>query len=392
MTAGGAAGAAGATGAPVARIAVDTTVTLQADPASGHNRWHPGIEPRARVRAGEAITLECRNGVNALLAAPLTAGDILALDLGEPHALTGPVYVEGAEPGDLLAVEIVAIEAGPRGATPLFPGFGSLADLFPEAHCVNWEIGPWDGEAGAAPGGARTVARSAQLPGVVVPADMFPGVIGVAPSAERLAAISAREADLAARGGLVADAVPDKAIPASARDGLRTIPPRELGGNMDTKGIVEGSTVWFPVDVPGALFSVGDLHFSQGDGEVCGTAIEMDGAITVRFRVEKSPVWRPRFPAYTTPALPLLRGRPEFATTGIPIRDDGTNESMDLSLAARNALVEMLGWLTATHGFTREDAYCLMGAVCDLRISEVVDVPNPLVSAVIPTDIFLEAK
>lgn len=378
--------------APVTRIAVDTAVTLQSDPASGHNRWHPGIEPRARVRAGEAITLECRNGMNALLTAPLTAADVRAFDLGDPHALTGPVYVEDAEPGDLLAVEIVAIEAGPHGATPLIPGFGSLADLFPDAYCVNWEIGPWDGQAGAAPGGARIVARSAQLPGVVVPADMFPGVIGVAPSAERLAALAAREAELAARGGLVADTAPDSAVPAWARDGLRTIPPRELGGNMDTKGIVEGSTVWFPVDVPGALFSVGDLHFAQGDGEVCGTAIEMDGAITVRFRVEKSPAWRPRFPAYTTPALPGLRGRPEMATTGIPIRDDGRNESMDLSLAARNALVEMLGWLTATHGFSREAAYGLMGAVCDLRISEIVDVPNPLVSAVVPTDIFTGAR
>lgn len=359
------------------RLAVDATVALRDEPASGHNRWHPGIEPRARVRAGEAVTLECRNGLDLALAGPgardVTGADIAALDLGDPHALTGPVWIEGAEPGDVLAVEIIELEAGLRGVSPVIPGFGALADLFPVAHCVNWSL-------------AGGVARSPELPGVAVPAGLFPGVIGVAPSPARLAAFARREAELAARGAAVADLAPGRAVPAWATDGLRTIPPRELGGNMDTRGIVAGSTVWFPVDVPGALFSVGDLHFAQGDGEVSGTAIEMDGAITVRFRVEKGPAWRPRFPAYTTPARP---GRPEFATTGLPIRDDGGNESMDLTLAARNALVELLGWLTATHGFSREAAYALLGAVCDLRISEIVDVPNVLVSAVIPTDIFV---
>jgi formamidase len=315
--------------------------------------------------------------MNVVLDRPLSGADIAAIDLGGPHALTGPVYVEGAEPGDVLAVEIVGIEAGSRGISPVIPGFGALAHLFPVAHCVNWVL-------------ERGVARSDELPGVAVPADLFPGVIGVAPSAARLAAFAAREAELGARGGPVAESAPESAVPAwtGPAGGLRTIPPRETGGNMDTRGIVAGSTVWFPVDVPGALFSVGDLHFAQGDGEVSGTAIEMDGEITVRFHVERSPKWRPRFPAYSTPELPALRGRPEFATTGLPIRADGRNEAMDLTLAAANALEEMLGWLTATHGFGREAAYALMGAVCDLRISEIVDVPNVLVSAVVPTDIF----
>jgi formamidase len=356
------------------RIPVDTSVTLQQAPASGHNRWHPDIKPRLRVRAGQEVTLECRNGMNALLTRALTPADVEAFvgEIGDPHPMTGPVYIEGAEPGDVLAVEIVAIEAGPSAATPLIPGFGFLADLFPDAYCINWTL-------------AGGVARAAELPGVAVPADMFPGVIGVAPSRTRLAEINRREADLSARGGPVVGPYPEHAIPALAGEGLRTIPPRELGGNMDTRGIVVGSTAWFPVDVPGALFSVGDLHFAQGDGEVCGTAIEMDGAITVRFRVERAPRWSPRFPAYTTPPR---RARPEFATTGLPISADGRNESMDISLATRNALVEMLGYLTTMHAFTREAAYALMGAVCDLRLSELVDVPNPLVSAVIPTDIF----
>lgn len=360
------------------RIAVDRGRTLQQEPASGHNRWHPGIEPAARIASGDEITLECRNGLNLALPAggpDITAADVMALDLGGPHALTGPVWVEGAEPGDLLAVDIVRIEAGTRGVTPVIPGFGALADLFPEAHCVNWEI-------------ADGVARSRELPGVAVPADMFPGVIGVAPSAERLAAWNRREADLAAAGGPVADPAPAQAIPAWAADGARTIPPRELGGNMDTRGLVEGSTVWFPVDVPGALFSVGDLHFAQGDGEVCGTAIEMDGIITVRLRVEKAAAWKPRFPAYRTRSAAPRGARDEIATTGLPIRDDGSNAPMDLTLASHNALTEMLGLLTAVHGFTRPAAYALMGAACDLRISQIVDVPNVLVSAVMPAGIF----
>ena len=369
------------------RLRVNRAVLLQGEPASGHNRWHPGIAPLARVRTGDEVTLECRNGMNVLLDRPLTGADMLALDLGDPHAMTGPVFVEGAEPGDLLHVEIVTIEAGARAITPILPGFGGLHELFPEAACINWEIGPWDG-AGTAPGGAALVARSVDLPGVVLPYDPFPGVIGVAPSEERRAAFAAREAALAAAGGPVADPAPGNAVPAWASDGLRTIPPRENGGNMDTKGITIGSVVTFPVEVPGALFSVGDLHFCQGDGEVSGTAVEMDGAITVRFRLEQAPAWRPRFPAYTTPALPLLRGRPEFATTGLPIRTDGSNAAMDVNLAARNALEELLGWLVAVHGLRRDAAYALMGAVCDLRISEIVDVPNVLVSAVVPTDIF----
>lgn len=363
------------------RVAVDATRTVQADPGSGHNRWHPDVPPLLAVAPGVAVMLECRNGVNLVLPADgtdVTAAAVLAVDMGDPHAMTGPVFVEGAAPGDLLAVEILRIDPGPRGLTPLFPGFGGLADLFPEAHCVNWTL-------------AGGVARSRELPGVAVPADCFPGVIGVAPSRERLAAFAAREAALAATGAVVADVAPARAVPPWAADGLRTIPPRETGGNMDTKGLVEGSTAWFPVEVPGALFSVGDLHFAQGDGEVCGTAIEMDGAITVRFRVERggsAGAWRPRFPAYRTPALATRRGRPEFATTGLPIRDDGSNADMDLTLATRNALVEMLGWLTATRGLTPQAAYALMGAVCDVRASEIVDVPNVLVSAVVPLDIF----
>jgi formamidase len=130
---------------------------------------------------------------------------------------------------------------------------------------------------------------------------------------------------------------------------------------------------------PGRLFSIGDLHFAQGDGEVCGTAIEVAGAVTVRFGLLDSPDHRPRFPAYETPARP---GRRSYATMGIPV-DDG----MDLN-AARAALLEMIDHLEATYGFERAAAYALCSIVVDLRISEVVDVPNPIVSALLPLDVF----
>ncbi len=149
--------------------------------------------------------------------------------------------------------------------------------------------------------------------------------------------------------------------------------------------LVAGSRLLLPVDVPGALFSVGDLHFAQGEGEVCGTGIEVAGAVTVRFGLRKQPTWRPPFPAYETPGLPA---RPAFATTGLSVDEDGRNESLDLSLATRRALLAMLDHLILERGLGRESAYALMSVAVDLRLSEVVDVPNPVVSALLPLDIF----
>ena len=355
---------------PAVRIRLDASRPLAAEPGSGHNRWHPEIEPIASVATGEEITLETRDGLDAALGPDSTVDDVLAVDLRLPHALTGPVHVEGAVPGDVLAVEILALESAPFGVTCVVPGFGYLSDLFADPVLVRWRID--DG-----------VARSDDLPGVAVPEALFPGVLGVAPSHALLVEIRERERDLRERGGAVADEAPEAAIPASAADGLRTIPPRETGGNMDVRGLVAGSTVYFPVYVDGALFSVGDLHFAQGDGESCGVAIEVAGAVTVRFGLRRGG-WPLRNPAYVTPERPARRS---FATTGIPV-EEGRNESMDLRLATRSALLEMIAWLESERGLSREQAYVLTSVAVDLRLSEIVDVPNPLVSAVVPLDIF----
>jgi formamidase len=332
-----------------------------------HNRWHPDLEPVATVKPGEAITLETRDGIDGQLTSDSRHEDAGALDLGLGHPLTGPIFVEGAYPGDVLEVEFLDYEAAAFGVTAVIPGFGFLADLFPDPYVVKWTI---DGG----------YARSDELPGVAVPEAVFAGVVGVAPSHERMEEFRRREEEIAAQGGPVADPLPERAIPPAAAEGLRTIPPRATGGNVDVRQLVAGSRLYLTADVPGALFSVGDLHFSQGDGEACGTGIEVAGAVTLRFSVDKTPRWRPRFPAYEAPES---HGRRSFATTGIPV-----NAAMDLTLATREALLEMIDYLTTRYGFAREAAYALCSAVVDLRLSEVVDVPYPLVSALLPLDVF----
>jgi formamidase len=330
-----------------------------------HNRWHPDLEPITEVAPGEELRLETEEGLGGQFTRQSTHADVATCNRGLGHPLTGPTYVKGAEPGQTLEVELLAYESDDFGSTAVIPGFGYLADVFAEPYLVKWEI-----ENGA--------ARSAELPGVVVPEELFAGVIGVAPSHERLESFRRREEELRDRGQLVADPMPEEAIPPEAAEGIRTIPPRELGGNMDTRQLVAGSRLWLPVDVAGALFSIGDLHFAQGDGEVCGTAIEVAGAVTVRFSLHDGPA--PRLPRFECPAIP---DPPRFGTMGIPV-DDG----LDLNVAARVALLEMIDHLVERYGFARPAAYALCSVAVDLRVSEVVDVPYPVVSALLRLDVF----
>jgi formamidase len=337
---------------------------------AAHNRWHPGLEPVARVEPGDEVVLETRDGLDGQLTRDSTHADCGTLDLGLGHPLTGPVLVEGAEPGDVLEVEILGYETPDFGVNGVIPGFGFLADVFTEPFLVRWEL---DAEG----------ARSDELPGVLVPPCVHAGVIGVAPSAELMEVQRAREEAIRARGGPVADPLPETAFPPLAAAGLRTIPPRETGGNLDIRRLGAGSTLLLPVHVPGALLSAGDVHFAQGDGEVCGTGIEIEAAVRLRLGLRKQPAWAPRFPAYRS--APDTRG-PCFATTGIPLDD-----AMDLTVAARAALLAMIDWLEAEHGLSRPAAYCLCSACVDLHLSQVVDVPYPLVSALIPLAVFVDA-
>jgi formamidase len=349
-------------------------------PETGHNRWHPELPPALSVEPGDEIVVDCRDGVDGQIT-PLTLdADLTELDMRRGHPLSGPIAVRTAEPGDVLKVEILAVETDDFGSTAIFPGFGLLGDLFEQPYLVTW--GLHDGS-----------ATSGRLEGIRIPADPFVGVIGVAPSHERMEHFRAREAALAEAGGLALPPEAGAAVPATepyASTALRTIPPRETGGNLDVPQARAGATVFLPVDVPGALLSLGDVHFAQGDGEVCGTAIETCGRVTIRVDVLPASKlgYRPQTAAFESVEPAWKGGRRHFVTTGLPIRPDGSNADLDTTLAARNALLAMIDWLGAERGLTREQAYVLCSVAVDLRISEIVDIPNPVVSALCPLDIF----
>lgn len=363
-------------------VEIDRSQRLIDQPRIGHNRWHPDIPPILEASEGEEIVLETLDAVDGQLGPSTTAANLAGMDGGAIHPLTGPVSVKGAEPGDLLEIEFVDILPQPHAFTGIVPGLGFLRDLYTAPYLVHWRI-------------ADGWATSPALPGVRIPGAPFMGVSGVAPSREQVAAWAKREEALLSRGGLVIVPDPAGAVPGggpAAFQGLRTIPPRENGGNMDVKQLTKGSTLQVPVAVEGALFSVGDAHFAQGDGEVCVTAIEMGATAVVRFRVIKGAgktlARGPRFrhPDYFAP--PEWAAPKRFlAATGMPIREDGVNEGENLTLACRNALLNMID-LLQEKGWTREQAYVISSVAVDLRVSNVVDVPNYVVSALIPEGIF----
>ncbi len=364
-------------------IRIDRGKTLAEEPGTGHNRWHPDIPPVLRVAVGEVVTFQTRDAFDGQITASSTAEDVGKVDLSRVHALTGPVYVEGAEPGDLLEVELIGMDPQPFGFTIQVPGFGFLRDRFPEPHIVHWEI-------------ADGYATSPDLPNVRVPGAPFPGVIGLAPSHEDLARIAAREANLAGRGGTVLLPDASGAVPTDPRiagEALRTIPPREQAGNVDIKQLTAGTRMLIPVSAEGALLSVGDGHFAQGDGEVCGTAIEMAATLHCRLDLRKG-VARDRGIVDTQYVIADYFMPPEiavprrcFVTTGMSITKDGRNESEDATLAARNAVLNMIDHLGAEYGYSRQQAYAICSVAVDLRINQMVDVPNFVVSAFLPLDI-----
>jgi len=360
-------------------ITIDRTKSLLEQPETGHNRWHPHIAPLVEVDPGEECVLETRDASDGQVtrAGGATSGS------GRIHPLTGPVYVKGAQPGDLLEIEYLDIAPQPYGWTTCGPGTGFLPDLLTERFTAHWDI--QDGW-----------ATSVQMPGVRIPNGCFMGTAGVAPSHELLAEWNRREAELAARGGralppLALDAVPsDEHV---AAHGARTAPPRENCGNIDAKQLTKGSKLLVPVFVAGALYSAGDAHFAQGDGEVCLTAIEMAATVAVRFRIHAGEAARHniRWPRI---AHPGYFQAPEWsvphnfiATTGMPVREDGTQEGGDVNLAARNALLNMVD-LLQERGWSKAQAYVICSVAVDLRISNLVDLPNVTVAALLPEGIF----
>ena len=288
-----------------------------------HNKFSAAIPPVVTVPSGAVIDVYTQEAS----AGQISCGDgpeVLADLKFEPiHPLTGPVYVEGAEPGDVLKVTLHKVELQECGWNSILPGFGFLADQFTEPYLRTYEMESGD-------------THIAFNDKIKVPLNPFPGVMGVAPATDEM---------------------------------LSTIPPRENGGNMDDPHMVEGTSIYFPVFVEGALFSIGDAHATQGMGEVCGTAIEAPMHIVYELEVLKGGRSIPE-PEYESDDF--------YAVTAI-----GTT----VDEAAKKAVAFMVEYLVAEHGLGRNEAYALCSLAGDLKIAEVVDVPNMLVAMHMSKDV-----
>jgi formamidase len=361
-------------------IRIDTSRPLSAEPESGHNRWHPDIPPILHCGPGDSVTMGTRDALDGQITPASTVADVAGLNSNLVHPLTGPVFIEHAEPGDLLVADILEVVPPSFGYTCQIPGLGFLRNVFREPYLVKWRI---DGE----------FATSQEIPGVRLRGGAFMGTIGVAPSREQVRSFAARELALKEIGGDVllpeiADAMPPD--PAIATSALRTIPPRENAGNVDIRHLVAGTRVLIPVWTQGALFSAGDAHFAQGAGEVCGQAVEMAATLRVHFDLLKGEAAAHgingiRFEGGINGSR--ARG-PYYATTGINVRSSGVNESEDLTLAARNALEAMMEYIVSTYGYSPQQAYAICSVSVDLEVGQVVNEPNFLVTAFLPLDIF----
>ena len=287
--------------------------------------WDNSVRPRLTIDPGDTVMIDCAEPIGQVTPT-WTNDDFANADPSLAHALTGSIAVRGAEPGDVLQVEILEIQHKGWGWSGHIPHFGLLADEFETAFIRHWEL---DGSECRYPVGD-----------ISIPAAPFPGVIGVAP----------------AEVGR-----------------LDTFPPRDNAGNIDTKDLVAGATAWLPVLVPQALFSIGDCHAAQGDGEVCGTGIESPMTVTVRFDVRRD---------LDVQEVQIRRPSPRRAPDG-PVHIM-TAHGSDLFDNAQRATRYMIDWLVAEFGLDRSDAYIICSIAGDLHISEIVDDPNWIVSMHMP--------
>lgn len=295
---------------------------LKADKVHAH--FSNSVEPVLRVKSGAVVRAETKEATDGQLTPKSDVSAIASLDMGRIHPLTGPIYVEEAEPGDILAVTLHTIELSDWGWVAVVPGLAFLSDQFKEPYLQHFKI--------------DKTAKTADFgDGITIPLKPFPGVMGVAPATS---------------------------------EKLNTIPPRANGGNLDDPHLTAGTTVYFPVFVKGALFSIGDPHAAQGLGEVSGSAIESPLTITFELNLIKGK-HKISEPQYETDQF--------YATTGFATTIDE---------AARKATAYMVDHLVAVRGLERKRAYLLCSLVGNLHIAETVDVPHMLVTMHIPKSIF----
>jgi acetamidase/formamidase len=308
--------------------------THQLDSAQVHYEWNNALPPRLEIDPGDTVVFQTRDAADGWYTPTSTPADAAAKPPFRGHPLTGPVRVRGARPGTVLTVEIVDMKPAKSFAyTQIMPGRGLLPDEFRQASVQIWDLS--DGRY------ARVGNR------IAVPIEPFPGVMGVA---------------------------------LDEPGGHTTNPPRKNGGNMDIKQLTPGTTLFLPVWVDGALFSVGDGHAAQGDGEVCINAVEMAAQVTLRFdlladRKLPEPRLRTRGPIGTG-----TNTGPHYATTA---------HGPDLYKSSQQAIRYMIEHLVEERGLTREEAYVVCSVAVDLKISQIVDAPNWIVSAFLPESIFV---
>ena len=309
---------------------VDETLTHE---SALHTSWNNDIPPALHVESGAIVQFDCLNDSGSRITPETDSSDLPDIEF-VGHHLTGPVAVDGAEPGDVLQVDILDVDHDDWGYTLIRSGdrnVGLLPESFPDPFLYHWNL-------------TEDVAHFEY--GIEVPTAPFPGVVGVAPAA-------AGEHE--------------------------TGPPRHVGGNMDIKHLTAGSTVYLPVATEDALFSIGDGHAAQGDGEVCVSAIETPTTVTTRLTLRKDRnLDAPQFET-TGPFTPSGRDEKMYVTTGI--RDD-------LMEASKDAVRRLIDHLHDRHGLAREEAYVLCSVAADLKINEVVDEPNWVVSAYLAKSLF----
>jgi len=297
--------------------------------------WDNSLVPALEVESGEAVELHVRDASDEQIHRGSGVEDVTKLDFSHVNPVSGPVFVKGARPGDVLAVELLEFRPPEWGWTAIIPDFGLLADEYPEPWLRISEV---DVETATVRFGD----------GISLPYRPFPGTIGVAPSEPGEHPI---------------------------------LPPSRFGGNMDTKHLRAGATLFLPVGAEGALFSLGDTHAAQGDGEVCGTAVEAAMDVVLRLSVRRD--FEIQAPQYDLP-------RGALAQTEDSSYHVCTAVGPDLMEGARDAVRATISHLGERYGLDRQEAYALASVAVDLRIHELVDAPNWVVGAFVPESIFEE--
>ncbi|WP_010095272.1 acetamidase/formamidase family protein [Ornithinibacillus scapharcae] len=297
-----------------------------------HHGWDNSLEPIAEVDSGQIITYEITEASGGQFTKHSKHEDVAKLDFEKVNPVAGPIYIKGAEPGDTLEIEMLDFRQLDWGWTAIIPGFGLLAEEFKNPAIKTFDL--------------KDRNKAEFLHGIDLFIKPFPGTIGLA-------------------------------LPEPGNHSI--VPPRKNGGNMDIRHLTQGTKLYLPVFVEGALFSIGDTHAAQGDGEVCGTAIEASMETTVRFTLHKGKtIAEPRY-EIPGPPTPEADSKGYYVTTG---------HGEDLVEASRNAIRYMIEYLVDIYRMNEQEAYMLCSVAVDLRISEIVDAPNWLVSAFLPKAIF----